>query len=99
MPTYIITMLFQLQLMSLVWKLILVLVYFVHIFEFLGSPCSVTSFDDTDKLKTKIVCQTNAAQSTKSEYIGNRGVNLIRDNVLTSFASLGSSKKSLEIKI
>ena len=48
------------------------------------------SFDGTDKLNTKILCETNSPQSAKSEYVGNRGVNLIRDNVFTSFASLGS---------
>ena len=48
------------------------------------------SFDDSDQLNTKIICQTSTAPAAAAEYSGNRGITIIRDNVNTAFASLGS---------
>lgn len=42
--------------------------------------------------ETTLVCQTpNAPSSASTEYYGNRGVNIIRDNVYTSFNSLAAA--------
>lgn len=44
---------------------------------------------------TSLTCQTETAPaSSSSEYIGNRGLTLIRDNVFTAYASLSSATPS-----
>lgn len=49
------------------------------------------NFDGTDLLNSKLFCQMPASQTTKNEYIGNRGINLIRDNKYTTYSSLSSA--------
>jgi hypothetical protein len=53
-----------------------------------GSRCDVLSFDNTDQLNSKIVCEAKSSKTTKIRYAGNRGIYITRDNVSTSFASL-----------
>ena len=56
------------------------------------------SFDDSDQLNTKIVCQTSTPPAVASEYSGNRGITLIRDNAYTAFGSLATVTPSVNAK-
>ncbi len=48
-----------------------------------------------DTKNTKLTCQTPSIPSSLSnEYPGGRGINLLRDNVLTLFANLSSASPS-----
>jgi hypothetical protein len=48
-----------------------------------------------DTKSTKLTCETPNVPSTSSnEYSGGRGINLLRDNVLTPFANLSSASPS-----
>jgi len=68
------------------------------LFYNLDIPCVVKLFNNDDPLNTKIVCTTQAASPAATEFIGNRGINLVRDNVNTAFASLGSATPSANAK-
>ena len=59
-----------------------------------GVPCEVVEFDKTFITNTKLVCKTPPQINPATEYIGNRGVNMIVDNVLTSAANLESAQPS-----
>jgi hypothetical protein len=62
---------------------------------FKDQPCKITNFDLGDTINTRLTCQTPNAPSTSStEYPGGRGINLFRDNLLTSFANLASASPS-----
>lgn len=63
-------------------------------FRFLDIPCEVKAFINDDPSNSQIVCTTKAANPTATGFIGNRGVNMIRDNVNTVFSSLVSAVPS-----
>jgi hypothetical protein len=67
-------------------------------FFYKGSQCDVVDFNNTNELNSIIVCETRSSQLTRVDYVGNRGINLVRDNVYTSFASLDSSVPSSSAK-
>jgi hypothetical protein len=71
----------------------------LNYFDFLKNkkdqPCKITNFDLADTIKTRLTCQTPRVPSTlSSQYPGGRGINLIRENVLTSFANLATVSPS-----
>jgi len=59
-----------------------------------GEPCEVVQFDKSVITNTKLVCKTPPQISAAQEYVGNRGINMIVDNVVTSVANLQSAQPS-----
>lgn len=57
-----------------------------------GQPCSILSFDMTNLTRTQFVCQNVPQPAASTEYYGNRGITLYRDNVYS--ASLASAQPS-----
>ena len=49
-----------------------------------GQACELISFDMQNLPNTTFVCQNSPQKQVKNEYYGNRGINLIRDNVYTA---------------
>ena len=60
-----------------------------------GQPCTVVSFDMTNLLSTRIQCTTGPAVPVTSDNYGNRGILLIRDNVLTATNNLTTATPSV----
>ena len=57
-----------------------------------GYLCQLNSFDMTNLPATKLVCESPPISTNNAnEYYGNRGLNLIRDNVFTSLANLATT--------
>jgi hypothetical protein len=54
----------------------------------------VIDFDKTNQLSSVITCQTSSSQAAKTDYYGNRGINLQIENIFTSFTSLNSAVPS-----
>ena len=59
-------------------------------------PCKVVSFDMTNLPDTVLVCQTSSAPASSTEYYGNRGVTVFRDNVYTSLSNMATSVPSAQ---
>ena len=60
-----------------------------------GNQCNFVSFDMTNLPVTKLVCQSpSISTNAANEYYGNRGMNLIRDNVFTSYANMATATPS-----
>lgn len=53
------------------------------VIEIGGQPCNLAGFDMANLPNTTFVC-TSPAQTSASEYYGNRGINVIVDNVYSS---------------
>jgi hypothetical protein len=60
----------------------------------LDQPCEVIGFDLGNTVDTKLTCKTPPVPTLQSEYPGGRGINFIRDRVLTSFSNLLTSTPS-----
>lgn len=56
--------------------------------EIAGQPCNVVEFNTTSFQETRIVCETSPKVSVTTTNYGNRGLNLIKDNVAVSFNDL-----------
>ena len=54
----------------------------------IDQKCELINFDLGDTINTKLTCKTPAAPAPLAEYPGGRGINLIRDNILTTFNNL-----------
>ncbi len=60
-----------------------------------GQPCKVVSFNIRDKVNSEIVCQNSAVPSNLvSDFYGNRGITLIRENILTNVDNLAQATPS-----
>jgi hypothetical protein len=64
-----------------------------------GQPCKIIDFNMENLPNTSFRCSNLAQENTKSnEYYGNRGINLIRENIFTSYESLGTVVPSVNSK-
>lgn len=59
-----------------------------------GKECKLLSFEKLTDPSTRLTCQVPTPDASLPDYSGNRGVNLITDNVYTSLASLKSALPS-----
>ena len=62
--------------------------------EIAGQPCKVVEFNMESFQETKIVCETSPKVSVTNTNYGNRGINLIKDNVATNFNDLATAVPS-----
>ena len=65
--------------------------------EISGQPCRLIDFDMTNLPSTTLVCQNSAQSSltaSRSEFYGNRGINLITEAVFTPMSSLATAQPS-----
>lgn len=62
--------------------------------EVAGQPCKVIDFDMKNFQETKIVCETSPEVAVTNVNYGNRGLNLIKDNVDTGFNDLENAVPS-----
>lgn len=53
-----------------------------------GVPCKVLSFEKNNYVDSELVCETPIMPDTQSQFYGNRGINIVSDDVLTSYANL-----------
>ncbi len=56
------------------------------------------NFDNTDQQNTVITCQTQPSQVFGKTNYGNRGINVVTQNVFTPFASLSSTNPSINVE-
>ena len=59
-----------------------------------GKDCKLLSFEKLTDPNTRLTCQVPTPDSSVPDYSGNRGVNLITDNVYTALASLQTATPS-----
>lgn len=59
-----------------------------------SQPCDVINFDMSNLPQTTLVCNNLPKKQTKTEYYGNRGITMTRDNIYTPFASMATSSPS-----
>lgn len=56
-----------------------------------GTPCNVIDFDMSDLLATRIVCESAPGVAGPTDNYGNRGINLITENVLVATNDFGKT--------
>ena len=60
-----------------------------------GEPCELINFNMTNLPNTQFICRNSPQLKPSNEYYGNRGINLIRDDVYTEFNSLATAVPSV----
>jgi hypothetical protein len=82
----------------MVYKFILTIIFVklnIINLQFSDQPCEIINFDLGDTINTKLTCKTPIAPTTNlAEYPGGRGINFIRDNILTTYNNLLTAQPS-----
>lgn len=56
-----------------------------------GEPCSLVDFNMKNLPNTTFTCLNSPQPQSKTDYYGNRGINLIRENVYTALGSFATA--------